>query len=611
MRCGFLQRLHVPVLGLMLVLLTACAMQPLRTELEQGKTYMDQGRYQDAYTTLKSVYEQAPNNAEVRAAFLSARERLGTALLTRGDEAMGQKRWADAESLYGQASVISGFGDRALVRMRSLQAAIDASAPKPLPPPAPVDPFVEAMQKRVSLQFRDASIRSIFDVLSKTSGLNIIVDRDVPAGLKTTVFLNNTTVESAIKKIVMTSQLATRQFDDNTLLVYPDQPTKQQDYQQLVVKSFHLGNADAKAVANSLKTVLRFRDVVVDDKLNMIVMRDTPEAIRMAEKLVAMHDVPEPEVMLDVEILEVSRSLLQDLGVEWPSQLQLNALPFQLQSGSSFDTTVPLTLRDLMQLTPGRIGATVGPMNINAHATDGDVSLLANPRIRAKNREKAKILIGERVPNISSTATSTGFVSENINYVDVGLKLDVEPQVFPGNQVVIKLALEVSNILDTTQTKSGTLAYRIGTRNASTVLRLKDGENQILAGLIQDEDSKSMSKVPALGDIPILGRLFGSQHDEKKKTEIVLSITPHLIRAIDRPSAASAQFDAGTVTGIRGHRAENEAGAGQDAAATSENDSGNNNGQRQQGNQYNQNNQGNGFNTSSQQSGMRTNRDEP
>ena len=183
---------------------------------------------------------------------------------------------------------------------------------------------------------------------------------------------------------------------------------------------------------------------------------------------------------------------------------------------------------------------------------------------------------------------------------------------YPDNQVVIKLALEVSNILDTTQTKSGTLAYRIGTRNASTVLRLKDGENQILAGLIQDEDSKSMSKVPALGDIPILGRLFGSQHDEKKKTEIVLSITPHLIRAINRPSAASAQFDAGTVTGIRGHRAENETGTGQDVVTTTpENEGGNSNAQRQQGNQYNQNNQNNGFNRSSQQGGMRTNRDEP
>ncbi|MFT4173246.1 MAG: secretin N-terminal domain-containing protein [Rhodocyclaceae bacterium] len=550
--------------------LAACAGQPMRGELERGKAFMDQGRYQEAYDTLRGVYEQTPNNAEARAAFLSVRERLGTALLTRGDDAMGQKRWADAENLYGQASVIPGFGDRALGRMRTLQATINASQVASAVPSPPPDPFTQAMHKRVTLQFRDASIRSIFDVLAKTAGLNIIVDRDVPPGLKSTVFLNDTTVDSAIQKILMTSQLSSRQFDDNTLLIYPDQPAKQQDYQQLVVKSFHLGNADAKAVANSLRTVLKFRDVVVDDKLNMIVMRDTPEAIRMAEKLVALHDVPEPEVMLDVEILEVSRSLLQDLGVEWPAQLQLNALPFQLQSSgaTSFDTTVPLTLRDLMQLTPGRVGATVGSLNINANATDGDVSLLANPRIRAKNREKAKILIGERVPNISSTATSTGFVSENINYVDVGLKLDVEPQVFADNQVVIKLALEVSNILDTTQTKSGTLAYRIGTRNASTVLRLKDGENQILAGLIQDEDTKSLSKVPALGDIPILGRLFGSQHDEKKKTEIVLSITPHLIRAINRPDSSAGQFDAGTVTGLRGHRPENESNGGADAVLT-------------------------------------------
>ncbi len=160
-------------------------------------------------------------------------------------------------------------------------------------------------------------------------------------------------------------------------------------------------------------------------------------------------------------------------------------------------------------------------------------------------------MIGERVPNITSTSTSTGFVSESVNYVDVGLKLEVEPSVYLDNDVAIKIALEVSNIVSETQTKSGTNAYRIGTRTASTVLRLKDGENQVLAGLINDDDRRSGNKVPGLGELPILGRLFGSQLDNKEKTEIVLSITPRLVRNIQRPEAPLAEFRAGTDSSMR------------------------------------------------------------
>jgi general secretion pathway protein D len=235
-----------------------------------------------------------------------------------------------------------------------------------------------------------------------------------------------------------------------------------------------------------------------------------------------------------------------------------------ITSGSSSSATaesttgVPLTLRDLQNLTPGRIGVTLGgDLTINANATDTSVNLLANPRIRAKNKEKAKILIGERVPNISATATSNGVVSQNITYVDVGLKLDVEPQIYPGNDIGLKIALEVSSINSTVENKqNGTVAYRIGTRTASTVLRLKDGENQILAGLIQDSDRKTVSKVPLLGDIPLLGRLFRSDGVDNSKTELVLSITPHLVRGINKPTAEGESFDAGTSSSVRGRRTE-------------------------------------------------------
>ena len=188
----------------------------------------------------------------------------------------------------------------------------------------------------------------------------------------------------------------------------------------------------------------------------------------------------------------------------------------------------------------------IDPATVTARKTDTDANLLANPRIRARNHEKAKILIGERVPNITTTATSTGFVAESVNYVDVGLKLDVEPTIYLDGDVAIKVALEVSSIISQLETKAGSVAYQIGTRTAQTVLRLKDGENQVLAGLINDEDRRSANKVPGLGELPVVGRLFGEQADDASKTEIVLSITPHIVRNIRRPEAALIEFDSGT-----------------------------------------------------------------
>jgi general secretion pathway protein D len=276
----------------------------------------------------------------------------------------------------------------------------------------------------------------------------------------------------------------------------------------------------------------------------MLIVRDNQEAIKLAEKLVALQDVAEPEVMLEVEILEVKRTRLTELGIKWPESLNLTPLP-SVVGGS-------LTLQDLKSnINPGTISTTVTPLIINAHKQDSDANILANPRIHTRNHEKAKILIGERVPNITTTSTATGFVSESINYLDVGLKLEVEPTIFLDNDVAIKIFLEVSNIVGQQQTKSGTSAYQIGTRTASTVLRLKDGETQILAGLINDEDRSNANKIPGVGEIPVLGRLFGSTSDNGLKTEIVLSITPRLIRNIVRPDVSLAEFLAGTDSSLR------------------------------------------------------------
>lgn len=558
------------------LLLAGCAAQ---TAYREGQQLVTQGRVPEALAKLEEASRIEPGSAQYRIVLLQTRDRWILTQLERAAALERDGRLDEAEQLYRQVLAMQGGSDRALATLRSIdqrrraqewlkeaQTALerkDADTARRklnailLETPSheaarrllqkmdeasvttmPKASLAAAYRKPITIEFKDAALRSVFEVISRSSGLNFLFDKDVRGDQKTSIYLKNSTIEAAVNLTLLTNQLEQRVLDANTVLIYPNTPAKQKDYQQLTMKSFYLANAEAKTVAATLKTLLKTRDVVVDDKLNLLIVRDSPEAIRLAEKLVALHDVPESEVMLEVEILEVKRARLLDLGIRWPDQLSLSPLP----SGAGG----VLTLADLRGLNSSRVAASVGPVSINARKFDADANILANPRIRARNREKAKILIGERVPNITATSTSTGFVAESVTYVDVGLKLDVEPTIYLDGEVAIKISLEVSNIINQLQTKSGSIAYQIGTRTAQTVLRLKDGENQVLAGLINDEDRRTANKVPLLGEVPVVGRLFGNEADDGSKTEIVLSITPRILRNVRRPDASILEFDSGT-----------------------------------------------------------------
>lgn len=549
----------------------------------EGRDLAADGQDELALEKFKLATSDNPGSAEYHATYLRMRERLINRWLDQGFAAQRAGKEAEAEKLFrraldedptnvrarnglsdiirsaqhralfteAEAAVKRQDYDQAMSKIRTIlgenpehQRALDLkrkigeSTAKDAAQPQ----LSASLKKPITIEFKDAPLRQIFEVLSRTSGLNFVFDKDVRSDQRATIFLRNTSIYDALNLLLLTNQLEQRVLDANSILIYPNTAAKLKDYQALTVKTFFLANVDAKTAAATLKTIVRTKDIVVDEKQNLITMRDTPDAVRMAERLLALHDLPEPEVMLEVAILEVTRARLLHLGIQWPDQLTLTPL-----AGSSG----VVTLYDLQNLSSNTVGATIPSLTVNAKKTDGDTNVLANPRIRTRNRETAKIMIGERIPNITTTATSTGFVSDNIQYIDVGLKLEVLPTIYPDNEIAIKITLEVSNIVDKVQTKSGALAYQLGTRNASTVLRLKDGENQILAGLIKDEERSAGNRVPGLGDIPILGRLFGSQRDENMKSEIVLSITPRLIRDARRPDFGVTEFDSGSESMLR------------------------------------------------------------
>ncbi len=561
--------------------LTGCAAQ---IAYHNGKGLIEDGKVEEGLVKFQQAMAHDPRNAEYKAAYLRVRDQTTANFIAQAERDSLNGKARTAEALYRRVLVIDPDNDRATAGLSKLatnvrheQALKDAQAAlaksdfaasglkisnvltenpnntqaralqrsmaDQVVKPATESTLSAAYKKQISIEFKDVALKQIFEVISRTSGLNFLFDKDVKTDQKSSIFLKNSNIESAVHFTLLTNQLEQQVLNANTILIYPNTAAKLKDYQEMVVKTFFLANAEAKTVANTLKTIVKSRDVVIDEKLNMLIVRDSPEAIKLAEKLIALQDVAEPEVMLEVEILEIKRSRLQELGIQWPDSLTLTPLP-----GVTGGT---LTLRDLRtNINSNTVGAAIGSATVNAKKQDSDTKLLANPRIRARNHEKAKVMIGERVPNITTTATGT-YVSESISYIDVGLTLNVEPTVYLDNDVAIKVSLEVSNIVSQFQTKSGSSAYTIGTRSANTVLRLRDGENQVLAGLINDEDRRSASKVPLFGEVPLLGRLFGSTSDDNEKNEIVLSITPHIVRNILRPDVAQAEFSSGTDSSFR------------------------------------------------------------
>lgn len=592
-------RHSLSIAALLALSLAGCA----SSGLKEGRALLAAGQAEAGIARLRTGLAEEPGNIELKAYYHTQRERLTGGLLLQAQQELDAARFDAAEALLQKVLVLHPENPRAhtqlanLATMRqhqqTLQAAnqalsagrLDEAAQaahlilaqasghagaqallrqiQALRTPDELSPreLGAATRKPITLEFRDAPLRNVFDMIARQSGINFVFDKDVRLDLKATLFARNTPIADAVDMLLMTGQLAKKVVNANTLLIYPDQPQKNKTYQELLVKSFYLGNADPKTTMAMLRTLIKAKDLYVDERLNLLVMRDTPDAIRLAEKIVAVQDLAEPEVMLEVEVLEIKRGRLLDLGVQYPNQFSLlNTVTNQTATSSTVGAPVvttnttlsplPLTVDKLRHITGADI--TMNTPQLNLKKEDSDVNLLANPRIRVKNREKAKIHIGDKVPVITSNATSTGVISESVSYLDVGLKLDVEPSVLMHHDVQIKMGLEVSNIVREIRSSSGTLTYQIGTRNAGTTLRLKDGETQVLAGLISDEDRSTASRVPGLGDLPLVGRLFSSQRDERSKTEIVLLITPRVLRNNATRQPALTEFRGGTENAIGG-----------------------------------------------------------
>ncbi|AWY43945.1 secretion type II protein [Pseudomonas putida] len=551
---------------------------------DEGTTLMESGQYEAGLARIEQGIRENPRDTELHLALTSGRARAVTALLSQGDMARAQRDFATARLTYGRVLKIEAHNRRAqdaieqLDHMRSLDEKLELArgdlrrgdiygADRQVKQILELDPnndgalelqsnirLVQSrnvvqypqlrtrLDKPVTLEFRDANLKTIFEVLSQVAGLNFIFDKDLRPDMKATIFVRDVRIEDAVELLLQQNQLHQKVVNENTLLIYPDSPQKLKDYQELVMRTFYLTSIDANTALNMVKTMLKTRDVFVDERLNTLTMRDTADAVRMAEKLLQSQDQSNPEVVLEVEVMEVATQRILDLGLQWP-----NTFGVVNSDGSA------VTLLDQLKgIDSSRITISPSPQ-AKINAQDNDINTLASPVIRVSNREQARIHIGQRVPIISATSvpsTQGPVITESVTYLDVGLKLEVQPTVHLNNEVAIKVALEVSNATPLEPTRQGTIPVQVDTRNAQTTLRLHDGETQILAGLMRNDHGATGNKIPGLGDIPGLGRLFGSNKDTVGKSELVLSITPRVVRNLPYQSPSDMEFTTGTETSM-------------------------------------------------------------
>jgi general secretion pathway protein D len=560
--------------------LSSCSVSPLT----QGQNLWNEGRYEDSVLVLQEASAKDPGDRPLLAAYHRRRDQTLSQLAVAAEAAMTAHHLDEAQGLYERALHLDPAWDRAkegierIALAKRLDGYLDdatrwaaegrlAAAEGRLRQILAVNSqhqgakrllrqlldrqqdsaenstaLRSALATPVSVEFRDTPLRNVFEVLSRAGGLNFVFDRDVKTDMKITIFIRNNAIEDVLRILLATNGLDRKVLNDNTLLIFPNTTAKIRDYQDLVMRTFYLVNADAKSVEGMLKTLGHIKDVFIDEKLNVVIVRDTPDAVRLAEHMVEAIDISEAEVMLELEVVELSHTRAQNLGIQLPGDIQReSSSPLGTSTTSGSTSTGRVATSNFSSL----ITTLPNPLLIaNLYASDTDANLLANPRIRVRNKEKAKVLIGEKLPVITSTAVQNAGVASSVSYIDVGLKLEVEPQVYLDDEVGIKLNLEVNSNLGSVTVGSSatgqTTAYQVGTRSAQTVLRLHDGETQVLAGLINDNESASWSKVPGLSDLPGIGRLFSNDNSSHEKTEIVLLVTPRIVRNLAVPDLGRA-----------------------------------------------------------------------
>jgi general secretion pathway protein D len=501
-----------------------------RTKLEASRSHFEKGK------ALLASAGQATGNDRIRLAQLAVTELELTVRLDPTNQ-FAATEYGHAVRMI-QDTLASMSNDKNSIEAMKKRANITKAQPPQLNP---------ASNEPISLSFpHETPVKDIYRALGNAFGINVLFDQAVKDD-RIAIELKDVTAQQALERVMQAANHFYKVLDEHTIIIVPDNPQARRDYEDLVIRTFYLSNGDAEQVTNVVRTMIEARNVFPLKALNAITIRDTADKVRIAEKIIDANDKAKAEVVVDVELLQMDLDKLRDIGfaisgASGPITVTGVGADGKPVAFSGTASNSNATLDQLKHLNSGSFAFAVPSPTYALVKSISDTHLLANPELRISEGEKATLHIGQRIPvpvstftSVNNTTTGGGTFAPvtSFQYQDVGIKVSMEPRVHHNNEVTLKLTVEVSNLGAPVKTPGQPDQPTFSTRTIESTIRLKDGETNFLAGLIQQTEEDSNTQTPFLSDVPILGRLFTQNHKRTTRTDLVMTMTPHIIRKPD------------------------------------------------------------------------------
>ncbi|MGB7493030.1 MAG: tetratricopeptide repeat protein [Candidatus Acidiferrum sp.] len=546
---------------------------------KQGEKALDLKDYDAAVDYYSKALAADPKNPFYRIKLNDARFEAGQLHLHRGMQLREKGDLQGAISEFQRAQVLdpsSAIIDQELKKtmdmlaqrvstneQQSEQPLVENGAPTLAQAPPELKPLSRAP---INLKMsNDAKI--VFDTIGKLAGLTVVYDPDLQAR-RITVDLSNVTLEQALNIVSIESKAFWKPITENIIMVIPDQTQKRRDYDEEVVRTFYLNNIavaqDLTEIVTGLRQLFDLKKIQQVNAQNAIIVRDTPDKLALIEKVIQDIDKAKPEVLIQVEILQASTDNLKNLGILPPQNISATLNPNASSTSSTSTTTTTSTtsssnglqLNQLTHLNQSDVVFSIPTATANFLMTDSSTKIIQNPEIRAIDGQQAKLNIGQRVPVATGsfqagvgvgTTSVNPLVNTQFQYIDVGVNIDVTPHIHPNRDVSMKLQVEVSSVASYA-TIGGIQQPVIAQNKTQEEIRLKEGEVSILAGLIQRIDTKTLNGWPGLANVPIMRYLFAADNTELQDSEVLIVLTPRIVRMPEWTKANLRALYSGTET---------------------------------------------------------------
>jgi general secretion pathway protein D len=532
--------------------------------------------YDAAFQAYKQAHAEKPNDPKYMAAYLRLRFYAGSQHIHAGLQLRDVGKLQEALAEFRHAAEIDGSNFQAFQEIRRTADLIQklenekGGAVQPKAQTRSLEKEAVAAGGPITLDIKSdmpvslhlsTTTDVVYKTLAKLAGINVLIDPDYKPQ-KITFELKDVNLSEAFNMIAMQSRTFWRPLSPNTIMVTADSGSKRKEYEQNVMKTFYLRNAstpaDLQQAAGTLKGILDISRIQITPEQRSLTLRGTPDQMVLAQKLLGDIDKPKGEVVIDVTVMEVSRTKSRTIGTSPPTSATVALAPASTTttSGSSSSS---LTLNSFTSLHAGDFSVSISGASFSMLASDSDTKVIQRPEIRAIDSEKSSLKIGDRVPYATGSFQSGlgGSVNTQFQYLDVGVNIDITPYIHADRSVTLKMSLEISSIASV-QNVGGFSEPTIGQRRIEHEARLADGEVNLIGGILEDTDTNSMSGYPWLTKIPILKYLFGQDTKERQQSEIVFAITPHIIRGGEVTDENLRMVDIGSANSVTYRRADSK-----------------------------------------------------